>query len=152
MEIDYFEAHGTGTRLGDPIEVGAIGAVYSENRAPKTPLIIGTVKTNIGHCESVAGIAGLIKVILSLQHEMIPKLLNFSKLNPRLDLESIPAKLPLSQLPWKKQKNHIRRAAINSFGFSGINANLIVEEAPVQQAHVQHYIRHILIPNDIGSH
>lgn len=132
-DIDYFEAHGTGTRLGDPIEVGAIGAVYAENRSPMQPLIIGTAKTNIGHCESAAGIAGLIKVVLSLQHETIPAILNFTRLNPRLDLDCIPAKLALSPLPWKKRKDHVRRAAINSFGFSGINANLIVEEAPIQQ-------------------
>ncbi|MFI4954972.1 MAG: type I polyketide synthase, partial [Gammaproteobacteria bacterium] len=129
-EIDYIEAHGTGTALGDPIEVNALKNVFSRRG---TPLIIGTVKTNIGHLEAAAGIAGLIKTILALQHEEIPKHLHFKERNPQIvDFAEIPAQLPLNSIPWRKHDKHIRRAGISSFGFSGTNAHVILEEAPEQ--------------------
>ena len=128
-EIDYIEAHGTGTSLGDPIEINAIANVFSDNR--QTPLTIGTVKTNIGHLEGAAGIAGLIKTILSLQHETIPRHLHFQEINPSINLAAIPAQIPLQPTEWKKT-NHSRRAGISSFGFSGTNAHVIIEEAPEQ--------------------
>ncbi|MFI4954657.1 MAG: SDR family NAD(P)-dependent oxidoreductase, partial [Gammaproteobacteria bacterium] len=130
-DIDYVEAHGTGTALGDPIEVNALKNVFGESR--QKALVIGTVKTNIGHLEAASGIAGVIKTILSLQHEEIPKHLHFRERNPQIvDFAQIPAQLPLNPISWQKQDNHPRRAGISSFGFSGTNAHVVIEEAPEQ--------------------
>ncbi|MFI4954709.1 MAG: SDR family NAD(P)-dependent oxidoreductase, partial [Gammaproteobacteria bacterium] len=128
-DIDYIEAHGTGTSLGDPIEINALSNVF-KNR--EHPLIIGTVKTNIGHLEAASGIASVIKTILSLQHEQIPQHLHFKEINPAIHLQDIPAQLPLQNMQWPKQEGHVRRAGISSFGFSGTNAHIILEEAPEQ--------------------
>ncbi|MFI4954277.1 MAG: beta-ketoacyl synthase N-terminal-like domain-containing protein, partial [Gammaproteobacteria bacterium] len=133
-DIDYIEAHGTGTALGDPIEINALYQVFGANQNSNKrmqPLMIGTVKTNIGHLEAAAGIAGLIKTVLTLQHEQIPRHLHFKERNPQIiDFAQIPAQLPLQPIAWPKQDNHIRRAGISSFGFSGTNAHVILEEAP----------------------
>ena len=126
--IDYIEAHGTGTSLGDPIEVGALSSIFSGRI--DHPLWIGTVKTNIGHLEAAAGIAGVIKTILALIHEAIPPHLHFNQLNPHISLESIPAKIPLTLTPWPRS-NRPRIAGISSFGFSGTNAHAIIEEPPI---------------------
>jgi len=128
-DIDYIEAHGTGTPLGDPIEIGAIEQVYQGR--DKT-LYIGSVKSNIGHLEAAAGMAGLMTVILSLKHECIPANLHFRALNPRIHLDTIPAKIPTMPIAWKKTDKP-RRAEINSFGFTGTNVHVIVEEAPYQE-------------------
>ena len=127
-QVSYIEAHGTGTSLGDPIEVAALGNVYGKAHEKK-PFILGTVKTNIGHLESAAGIAGVIKVILSLQHKAIPQHLHFNTINPHIDLTSIHAKLPLQLTDWKTG-TQLRAAGVSSFGFSGTNAHLIIEEWP----------------------
>ncbi len=126
-DIDYIEAHGTGTSLGDPIEAGAIADVFSGKR--EKPLLLGSVKTNIGHLEGAAGVAGLIKVILSLQHASLPPHLHFEELNPGINLNDIPAQITSSLTPWQKG-THPRLAGISSFGFSGTNAHVIIEEAP----------------------
>lgn len=126
-DVDYIEAHGTGTKLGDPIEMGALSKVFSENRPQEHPLLIGSVKTNIGHAEAAAGIAGLIKVVLALNHKMIPPHLHLKKLNHMISLEDIPAKIPTEATPWLKKAGN-RMAGISSFGFSGTNAHVIVEE------------------------
>ncbi|MFI4954807.1 MAG: SDR family NAD(P)-dependent oxidoreductase, partial [Gammaproteobacteria bacterium] len=128
--VDYIEAHGTGTRLGDPIEVGALQTIYSPGR--ERILTIGTVKTNIGHLESASGIAGVIKTILAMQHEEIPRHLHFKELNPAIHLDAIPAQIPLTVVAWKREAERVRRAGISSFGFSGTNAHVILEEAPLQ--------------------
>lgn len=130
-DIDYIECHGTGTPLGDPIEVNAIANIFEKHSATeqKNPLVLGTVKTNIGHLEAAAGIAGLIKVVLALKNEYIPKHLHFNQLNKSINLNDIPAQLPLKAINWKKS-DRVRRAGISSFGFSGTNAHVIVEEAP----------------------
>jgi acyl transferase domain-containing protein len=94
-DVSYVETHGTGTPVGDPLEVAAVAAVYSEGREESNKLTIGSVKTNIGHTESCSGIAGIIKVVLSMQNEVIPPHKNFTKLNPAIDLECIPAQIPL---------------------------------------------------------
>lgn len=127
-DINVIEAHGTGTRLGDPIEVNSIAETYGKNRDEDNPLFIGSVKSNIGHLEGGAGVASLIKMILALQHEKLPANLHFKELNPEIDL-NFSAKILDKSEPWFKGKK-IRRAAINSFGFSGTNAHLILEEAP----------------------
>lgn len=128
-EVDYIEAHGTGTSLGDPIEVRAIGATYGE-REEAYPIKLGSVKTNIGHLEGASGIAGLIKVLLSLQHEMLPKHLHFTTLNPNIDM-NFPAEILNQNTPWRRGER-VRRAGVSSFGFSGTNAHLIIEEGPVE--------------------
>ena len=126
-DIDYIEAHCTGTSLGDPIEVGALSTVFN-GRADR-PLWIGTVKSNIGHLEAAAGMAGIIKTILALHYEAIPQNLNFNQLNPKISLDSIPAKIPLTLTPWPKSFRP-RIAGISSFGFSGTNTHVIIQEPP----------------------
>ena len=130
-DIDYVECHGTGTSLGDPIEVHALGAVYGQKREPDHPLLLGSVKTNIGHLEAAAGIAGLIKVVLSLKYQKIPKHLNFNQLNPKITL-NFPAQIVTQTIDWASN-NKPRRAALSSFGFSGTNAHVILEEAPIRK-------------------
>lgn len=128
-QVDYVEAHGTGTPLGDPIEVRALASVYSQERSSDRPLIIGTAKTSVGHLESAAGVAGVIKVVLSLRHGMIPRHLHFTNLNPAVRLEDIPAVIPVQAIPWPRgQKPRI--AGLSFFGGSGTIAHMIVEEAP----------------------
>ena len=143
-DIDYLEAHGTGTSLGDPIEVRAIGAAYGQ-RDPKKPLFLGSAKSNIGHAESAAGVAGVIKTVLALNHEQLPANLNFREVNPHIEL-NFPVKILTENTPWPKG-NHIRRAGVSSFGFSGVYAHLILEEAPAvehEKAQAEERPLHIL--------
>ncbi len=127
-EIGYVETHGTGTSLGDPIEAQALGAALGPGRSPERPLLIGSVKTNIGHLESAAGVAGLIKLVLALQHQEIPPHLHLQKLNPYIPWAELPLSIPTRRTPWLDR----RLAGISSFGFSGTNVHLIIEEAPVR--------------------
>lgn len=129
-QISYIEAHGTGTPLGDPIEVSALRAVLEEGRKDKQPCFLGSVKTNIGHLEAAAGVAGLIKVILALQHEEIPPHLHLEKVNPYIDLEGSPLEIATHNYPWLRDKQP-RLAGVSSFGFGGTNAHVVVSEAPV---------------------
>ena len=128
-QVSYVEAHGTGTPLGDPIEVGALAAVYGEGHSNEEPLLIGSVKTNIGHLETAAGIAGLIKVVLSLQEGQIPPHLHFQRPNPHLSWESLPVRVAAGGQPWPAGSSR-RLAGVSAFGFVGTNAHVIVEEAP----------------------
>lgn len=128
-DVDYLEAHGTGTPLGDPIEVQAAAATYGASRDPDHPLLMGSVKTNIGHTESASGAAGLIKVVLSLQHEAIPPSLHFREPNPHVPWEALPVRVVDEARPWQTN-GRPRRAGVSSFGFTGTNAHVIVEEAP----------------------
>jgi amino acid adenylation domain-containing protein len=130
-DIDYIEAHGTGTSLGDPIEMNAIAAVM-QGRSRDNPCIVGSVKTNFGHLESAAGIAGLIKTILSLENELIPTHLHFKNVNPFIHLDEMPIKIPASSIPWQHDQK-MRLAGVSSFGFGGTNAHVIVSESPVVQ-------------------
>jgi acyl transferase domain-containing protein/SAM-dependent methyltransferase len=127
--INFVETHGTGTPLGDPIEVGALGAVFSNGRDAGHPLIVGSVKSNIGHLEAAAGVTGLIKVILGLQRREIPPNLHFKSGNPRIDWASMPVTVPTKVMPWHEIGGR-RVAGVSSFGFSGTNAHVILEEAP----------------------
>ncbi|OBK77361.1 type I polyketide synthase [Mycobacterium sp. 1164985.4] len=129
-DIDYLEAHGTGTPLGDPIEVQAAAAVYGASREPDHPLLMGSVKTNIGHTESASGAAGLIKVVLSLQRKAIPQSLHFHDPSPHIPWESLPVQVVDKTRPWQTNGKP-RRAGVSSFGFTGTNAHVIVEEAPL---------------------
>ncbi|NEP03274.1 MAG: type I polyketide synthase, partial [Symploca sp. SIO2E9] len=129
-EISYLEAHGTGTSLGDPIEVEAIATVLGQNRTADNPLLIGSVKTNIGHLEAAAGIASLIKVVLSLQNQAIPPHLHFDKPNPHLNWDRLPIEVPQCATPWNSAT---RNAGVSSFGISGTNAHIILSSAPVAE-------------------
>src|SRR4051812_10486644 len=128
-DVSYVEAHGTGTALGDPIEAHALATVLGEGRAADNPLVVASVKTNIGHLESAAGVAGLLKVVLSLQHERVPPHLNFSAMNPDIDWGDVPVEIPVSGREWKSGARR-RIAGVSSFGFSGTNAHVVLEEAP----------------------
>ncbi|MHB2155572.1 amino acid adenylation domain-containing protein [Calditrichota bacterium GD2] len=132
-QIQYIETHGTGTPLGDPIEIESLKRVMLQERSKENPLFIGSVKTNIGHLESAAGIAGLIKTVLALHHEEIPAHLNFKQLNPHIKLNGAPIQIPTQNIPWKKGEKK-RLAGISAFGFGGTNAHVILEEAPEVKA------------------
>jgi len=123
-QVNYVEAHGTGTSLGDPIEVGALGTIFNQR---SQPLIIGSVKTNIGHLEAAAGIAGLIKVVLAMQYGEIPPNLHFHQPNPRINWDRLPISIPTERTAWPAGG---RFAGISSFGFSGTNSHVVLEEAP----------------------
>lgn len=126
-EIGYLEAHGTGTALGDPIEVDALAQVFA-GRAEEGPLMLGSVKTNLGHLEAAAGIAGLIKAVLSLHGREIFPNLHFHTPNPRCRLDGRTLAVATRLCPW--EKSGARLAGVNAFGFSGTNAHIVLEEAP----------------------
>ncbi|MFM7184138.1 MAG: SDR family NAD(P)-dependent oxidoreductase [Planctomycetota bacterium] len=128
-EVDYIEAHGTGTALGDPIELEALGAVFGKARRGSTPLLVGSVKTNVGHLEAAAGITGVIKTIMALQHEEIPPHLHFQRPTPHVNWRDLQLKVVTEPTPWPKGTRP-RRAGVSAFGFSGTNAHAIIEEAP----------------------
>ncbi|KAK3323347.1 hypothetical protein B0T19DRAFT_372277 [Cercophora scortea] len=123
----YFEAHGTGTPTGDPIEVGAIASVFKDSRQADEPLRIGSVKTNIGHTETASGVAAIIKVAMALEKKQIPPSINFKKPNEKLRLQEWRLKVPTELEPWSG-KEGIRRASINNFGYGGSNAHVIMED------------------------
>ncbi len=126
-EVDYLEAHGAGSALGDPIEVQAAAAVYGRGRASDRPLLIGSVKTNIGHLESAAGIAGLIKVVMAMRRQRIPKQLHFEKPNPNVDWDRIPVRVAAEAADWPTHPDRPHRAAVSAFGVSGANSHVVVE-------------------------
>jgi acyl transferase domain-containing protein len=127
--ISYIEAHGTGTSLGDPIEVTALTKVFRENTQKKSFCAIGSVKTNVGHLDAAAGVAGLIKTALSLYYRMIPPSLNFNTPNPKIDFDNSPFFVNSTLREWPKGQ-YPRRAGVSSFGVGGTNAHLILEEVP----------------------
>ncbi|MBF0262947.1 MAG: polyketide synthase, partial [Magnetococcales bacterium] len=129
LDIDYLETHGTGTPLGDPIEIDALSKVFGPERPAEHPLHIGSVKTNFGHLESAAGMASLIKVILSLGNRAIPPHLHCHTRSPQIDWSRAPIDIPTTLTPWP-ERNRPRRAGISSFAFGGTNAHMILEEAP----------------------
>lgn len=126
-DVDYLETHGTGTLLGDPIEIDAIHQVYGHD---SRRLTLGAVKANIGHLEAGAGIASLIKTVLCLHHGLIPPIAGLNELNPRIQPLSESFTFPQASLPWPASPDRPRHAAVSSFGFSGTNAHLILSEAP----------------------
>ena len=128
-DVSYVEAHGTGTSLGDPIEVNALASSLCRGRGADRPLVIGSVKTNIGHLEAAAGIAGVIKVILSLQHRMLPPHLHFRVPSPHIDWQRLPIEVAAEGREWPVAAGR-RIAGVSSFGFSGTNAHVVMEEAP----------------------
>ena len=124
--VDYIEAHGTGTLLGDPIEVRAIGAVHGPGRAAEHPLLVGTVKTNIGHLEAAAGVAGFIKVVLAMQHGRIPPSLNFHTPNAHIPFDDLGVSVVAQPRPWP-QHGRLPVAGVSAFGFSGTNAHVLIQ-------------------------
>jgi acyl transferase domain-containing protein/NADP-dependent 3-hydroxy acid dehydrogenase YdfG/acyl carrier protein len=132
-DIGYVEAHGTGTSLGDPIEVRALAGALGAGRTQQSPLLIGSVKTNLGHLESAAGIAGVMKVVLALQHEHIPRHLHFRNPSPHIAWSEYPVRVTSEPVPWPRGERR-RLAGVSSFGFSGTNAHVVLEEAPAVPA------------------
>ncbi len=129
-DISYIEAHGTGTALGDPIEVEAIGRIFQETHSTDKPLSIGSVKSNIGHTEPVAGLAGIFKIVQSLRHESLPPNLHFQQPNPHIPWHELPVKVVAEPTPWPRSEERARYAGVSSFSFSGTNAHVIIGEAP----------------------
>jgi len=128
-QVDFIECHGTGTALGDPIEVQSVAAVYGADRGP-SPLKIGTIKTNVGHLESAAGLAGVAKVLAAFRRRALPATLHSSPLNPHLDWPSLGVSVVVALTPWSSsQASAPLRAAVSAFGLSGTNAHAILEQA-----------------------
>lgn len=130
--ISYVEAHGTGTTLGDPIEISALSQAFGDE-VPREGCLIGSVKTNIGHLDTAAGVAGLIKTALALSHEAIPPSLHFAATNPRINFAGSPFRVVCSLTPWPRTTQP-RRAGVSSFGIGGSNAHVVLQEAPAAVA------------------
>ncbi|MBM4057354.1 MAG: acyltransferase domain-containing protein, partial [Planctomycetes bacterium] len=130
-DVEYVETHGTGTALGDPIEVGALKAVYGAGRSAERPLVLGAVKTNIGHLEAGAGIAGLLKAVLVLVHREAPPNLHLKNLNPHINVDGFPVVFPHERMALGKWTGGGGKvlAGLSSFGFGGTNAHVVLEEA-----------------------
>ena len=129
--ISLVEGHGTATSLGDPIEVEALAQAFvQKSELPRTACALGSVKANIGHCDTAAGIASFLKVVMALQHRQIPPLPEYDTPNPHIDFESSPFYVPQVLLPWERTPTSPRRAGVSSFGIGGTNCHVIVEEAP----------------------
>ncbi|GAA0596914.1 type I polyketide synthase [Actinomadura livida] len=135
-EVDYVEAHGTGTFLGDPIEAKAVGEVLGAGREPGEPLLLGSAKSNLGHMESAAGIAGFIKAALALHHGVIPPSAHYKEPNPHIPFDELRLAVVAEETPWP-QRGHPARAGVSGFGFGGTNAHVVLEEAPAQEPVVQ---------------
>ncbi|MGE5830094.1 MAG: type I polyketide synthase, partial [Micromonosporaceae bacterium] len=128
-DIDYVEAHGTGTQVGDPIEVQALAAVYGRDHLPAGSCRLGTVKPNIGHLAAAAGVVGLIKTVLALEHETLPPTVHFRRPNPQINFDATPFRVVSAAEPWPRDAKP-RRAGVSSFGMGGTNVHAIVAEAP----------------------
>ncbi|RKH64619.1 type I polyketide synthase, partial [Corallococcus llansteffanensis] len=135
-DIGYVEAHGTGTSLGDPIEIAALTRAFRKTTERTGFCGIGSLKTNLGHLDAAAGVAGLIKVVLSLQHGELPPSLHFERPNPEIDFERSPFFVNTALKPWPRG-DAPRRAGVSSFGIGGTNAHVVVEEAPAQAEHTR---------------
>ncbi|WP_433143731.1 SDR family NAD(P)-dependent oxidoreductase [Actinomadura nitritigenes] len=131
-EVDYVEAHGTGTFLGDPIEAKAVGEVLGAGRAADEPLLIGSAKSNLGHMESAAGVAGLIKTVLALHHKVIPASAHYKEPNPHIPFDELRLRVVADETPWP-ERSRPARAGVSGFGFGGTNAHVLLEEAPARE-------------------
>ncbi|MGH3881747.1 MAG: polyketide synthase, partial [Actinophytocola sp.] len=147
--VDYVEGHGTGTPAGDPIELRGLAKAYGA-ADPGTELLLGSVKSNIGHTDVAAGVLGLIKVVLAMRHETVPATLHFRTPNPAGDLASSPFRVNAGPVPWPRGAG-VRRAGVNSLGLGGTNAHVVMEEAPAP-APAPPAGRPQLLPVSAGSH
>ena len=129
-DVDYVEAHGTGTEVGDPIEANATGAAYGRGRPADRPLLIGSVKTNIGHLESAAGVAGVMKVVLAMQQGVIPPHLHFHEPSPQMDWARLPLRVTAEATEWPLHSGHPPLAGVSGFGWSGTNAHVLLQGYP----------------------
>lgn len=135
-DIDYIEAHGTGTKLGDPIEATALAEVFGAGRSSSCPLRLGSAKSNVGHTQAAAGLVGLLKVVLSMKNNSLPKTIHINHPTNAVDWKRANMELVLANRPWLPDVSRLRRAGVSAFGIGGTNAHVIVEESP--QSAVEH--------------
>ena len=142
--ITYIEAHGTGTPLGDPVEIAALTQAFQEGTQARQFCAIGTAKTNVGHLDAAAGVTGLIKAALSIRHAALPPTLHFQKPNPRIDFPATPFYVNTQLQSWTTP-GYPRRAGVSAFGVGGTNAHLVLEEAPAEEAHLRESLPGLLL-------
>ncbi len=143
-EVGYVEAHGTGTRAGDPVELGALNTVLADGRPAGRPLLVGSVKTNIGHTEAAAGVAGLIKAALALHHGRIPASLHYREPNPRIEWDVLPLEVAREAHDWPHDARRV--AGVTSFGIGGSNAHVVLEAAPVSPVREPSSVAPLILP------